>query len=167
MGERKISSWGFNQGATKASRVWRPIVGDAEICRLRVRQVLVKGTWRRITIGNDILWSQFAKCNNEEKIINNDKPIEVGKSINTEDKSTRQVSMTNSSILTWPVDMSGDGQLTKEVDMMRSHILTTYVDMTWEGITINKVEDNNLLKVDDVTWNDDDFEIRSQIGTIS
>jgi hypothetical protein len=50
---------------------------------------------------------------------------------------------------------------------MRSHILTTYVDMTWEGITINKVEDNNLLKVDDVTWNDDDFEIRSQIATIS
>jgi hypothetical protein len=117
MGERKISSWGCNQGTTKASRVWRQIVGNAEVCRLRVGQVLIKGTWRRITIGNDILWSQFAKWNNEEKIINNDKPTEVGKSINTEDKSTRQVSMTNSSILTWPVDMTRSVKLRMEIDM--------------------------------------------------
>lgn len=48
------------------------------------------------------------------------------------------------------VNVNGDGQSTKEVDMMRSHIPTTYVDMTGEGITTNKVEDNNLLKGDDV-----------------
>jgi hypothetical protein len=36
--------------------------------------------------------------------------------------------------------------------MMKSHIPTTYVDMIGEGITTNKVEDNSLLKVDDVLF---------------
>ncbi len=48
------------------------------------------------------------------------------------------------------VEMSGDGQLIKKIDMMRSHMPTTYVDVIGEGITTNKVEDNNLLKGDDV-----------------
>jgi hypothetical protein len=33
---------------------------------------------------------------------------------------------------------------------MKSHIPTTYVDMIGKGITTNKVQDNSLLKVDDV-----------------
>ncbi len=48
------------------------------------------------------------------------------------------------------VDVSGDGQSTTKVDMMGSHIPTTYVDIIGEGITTNKVEDNSLLKGDDV-----------------
>jgi hypothetical protein len=100
--------------------------------------------------------------NNEDKIINSDKPTKVGKSINTENKLTRQVDITNSGISTWPMDMTrsvksrmevdvnGDGQLTKEVNMMKIHIPRMYVDMIGEGIKTNKVEDNNLLEGDDL-----------------
>jgi hypothetical protein len=74
---------------------------------------------------------------------------------------------------TWLVDGTRNGsqhewndQLTKEVDMMKSHIPTMHVNITREGITINKVENNNLLESDvQLLGNDDDFEIRSQIGT--
>jgi hypothetical protein len=58
--------------------------------------------------------------------------------------------MTRSVKLRMEVDMSEDGQSIKKVDMMRSHIPTLYVDMIGEGITTNKVEDNNLLEGDDV-----------------
>jgi hypothetical protein len=96
--------------------------------------------------------------NNENKIINSDKLIKVGKSINMINKSTRQVDIIDSSISTWLVDMTrsvksktevdvnGDGQSTKEVDMMKSHIPTTYRDMIGEGLTTNKVVDNSLLE---------------------
>jgi hypothetical protein len=58
--------------------------------------------------------------------------------------------MTRSVELRMEVDVSGNGQLTKEVDMMRSRIPITYDDMIGEGITTNKVDDNNLLEGDDV-----------------
>jgi hypothetical protein len=45
--------------------------------------------------------------------------------------------------------MNGNGQSTKEVNMMRSHIPLVHVDMIGKGITINKVEDSNLLESDD------------------
>ncbi len=44
--------------------------------------------------------------NNEDKIINSDKPTKVGKSINTKNKLSRQVDITNSGISTWPMDMT-------------------------------------------------------------
>jgi hypothetical protein len=53
------------------------------------------------------------------KIINNDKPTKVGKSINTKDKSTRQVNMTYSSISTWPIDMTRSVKSKMEVDVSR------------------------------------------------
>jgi hypothetical protein len=39
------------------------------------------------------------------------------------------------------------------------------MDLIGEGITTNKVEDNSLLKVDDVLPKMMIFEIRNQIGT--
>jgi hypothetical protein len=80
--------------------------------------------------------------NNEDKIINGDKSIEVGKSINIEKKSTKYVNMTYYGMLTWLVDMTrsvksrmevnmnGNDQSIKEVNMMRSHIPIAYVDVT-------------------------------------
>ncbi len=86
--------------------------------------------------------------NNEDKIINGDKSIEVGKSINIEKKSTKYVNMTYYGMLTWLVDMTRSVKSRMEVDMMKTHILTTHVDMTRKGITTNKVEDNSLLESD-------------------
>jgi MarR-like DNA-binding transcriptional regulator SgrR of sgrS sRNA len=86
--------------------------------------------------------------NNEEKIINGDKPTKVGKSINIEEKLTRQIDMANYGMLTWLVDMTRSVKSRMEVDMMKTHILTTHVDMTRKGITTNKVEDNILLESD-------------------
>jgi hypothetical protein len=77
--------------------------------------------------------------NNDEKIINGDKPIEVGKSINIEEKLTRQVNMTNYGMLTWLVGMTRSVKSRMEIDMMKSHIPTTHVDMTRKGITTNKI----------------------------
>ncbi len=86
--------------------------------------------------------------NNEDKIINGDKPTKVRNSINTEEKLTRQIDMTNYGMLTWLVDMTRSVKSRMEVDMMKTHILTTHVDMTRKGITTNKVEDNSLLESD-------------------
>jgi hypothetical protein len=58
------------------------------------------------------------------------------------------VDMTRSVKLKMEIDMSGDGQSINKVNMMRNHIPTTYVNMIGEGITTNRVEDNNLLKGD-------------------
>ncbi len=90
MEKRKISSSWCRQGTIKASRVWRPTIGDAKICQLQIGQVSVKGIRRRITIGNDLFWSRLPSVmnDNEDKIIKSDKPREVGKSINIEDKLT-------------------------------------------------------------------------------
>jgi hypothetical protein len=54
---------------------------------------------------------------NEDKIVNGDKPIEVGKSIDTKEKSIRQVDMTNYGTSTWPIDMTRSVKSRMEVDM--------------------------------------------------
>ncbi len=62
MGERKVGSLKCSQGTTKALKVWRPTARNIEVCWLKIGQVSIKGIGRRITIGNDLFWSQFAKC---------------------------------------------------------------------------------------------------------
>jgi hypothetical protein len=60
MGERKVGSSKCSHGITKASRIWRQIIGNAEVCQFRVEHVSIKGT-RRSTIGNNLVWSWFAR----------------------------------------------------------------------------------------------------------
>jgi hypothetical protein len=62
--------------------------------------------------------------------------------------STWLVDMTRNVKSRMEVDMNGNDQSTKEVDKLKSHIPTMHVNMTKESITINKVENNNLLESD-------------------